>query len=343
MVSQSNPATGSQSTSTEPHESVNGDVEKQETAPNTENIEHGWDFIIFVMCTASFTSALDTTIITTALPEVSNAIGGSSQYVWIANSFVFSSTVFQPLFGQLSNIFGRRMPYLIAMSLFILGAGIGGGSSNVAMLIGGRTVQGIGSAGLFVLSDVIIADLAPLRERAKYMAIVLSTAAIGTILGPIVGGALAQAQWRWCFYINLPLGIPSLLLMIFFLKLKHNREPTWKSALVRIDYVGNLIFIPSLLAILLGLVLGGTTFPWSSWRIIVPIVLGGVGWIAFHVHQASPLCKEPSVPPHLFRNRTTVSAFVLTFLGNTMLNWTCYFMPFYFQSLRAATPVLSGV
>ena len=317
----------------------------EEESTEAMDAKKSWDFwvIIAVMCTASFASALDTTIITTALPQVSNSIGGSEQYVWIANSFVFASTVFQPLYGQLSNIFGRRIPMLFAMSVFILGAGIGGGSSSVGMLIAGRTVQGIGSAGLFVLSDIIVCDLVPLRERAKFVGIVLSSSALATMVGPIIGGALAQANWRWCFYINLPIAGPSLILMFFFLKLKHKPDPSWKSSLARVDFLGNLIFIPSTLALLLGLVLGGTTFPWSSWRIILPIVLGGVGWIVFHVHQASPLCREPSVPPRLFTNRTTCTAFVLSFIGGMMLNWITYFLIFYFQSVKAATPLLSAV
>jgi hypothetical protein len=263
--------------------------------------------------------------------------------VWIANSFVLASTVVQPLYAQLSNIFGRRNPMLIALILFSLGSGIAGGASNVAMLIGGRTVQGLGSAGLFVLADLIVCDLVPVRERAKYMGIVISTGTIGTTLGPIIGGALAQADWRWCFYINLPLAIPSLAAMAVFLRLKHDREPTWTGTLKRVDYLGALIFIPSMTALLLGLIMGGQMHPWSSWRIIVPIVLGAVGWIVFHVQQASPICKEPSVPPRLFHNRTSAVGFALCFTSSLLLNWVTYFLTFYFQAVKAVSPLLSGV
>ena len=305
--------------------------------------KRGWNFwlIFAVMCTVSFTAALDTTIITTALPQISESIGGQQdQYVWIANSFIFSATVCQPLYGQISNIFGRRGPYITAVTLFLLGAGVCGGSSSVGMLIGGRSVQGIGSAGMFVVSDLIVCDLVPLRHRAQYMGVILSTAAFGTVLGPIVGGALATTSWRWCFWINLPIGVPCLVLMWLFLRLRHTGGPVWQS-LARVDYIGSLIFIPSILVLLLGLVLGGAVYPWSSWRTILPLVLGTIGWIAFHVHQM--FCREPSVPPHLFQNRTSLTAFCLTFLAGMLFNWVSYFMPFYFQSLRNATPVLSGV
>jgi MFS family permease len=251
--------------------------------------------------------------------------------------------VIQPLFGQISNIFGRRTPMLVALALFATGSGIGGGSTNVPMLIGGRTVQGLGAGGIFVMSDMIVCDIVPLRERAKFMGMVLSTAAIGTAIGPVVGGGLAQANWRWVFYINLPFCIPALILMFFFLQLKYKREPTWKAALLRVDWLGNAIFIPSILAILLGVVMGGTVFPWKSWHIIVPIVLGAAGCVLFHVHQSSTICKEPSVPARLFSNRTSCIGFFLAFNASMMLNWTAFFLPFYFQASLGTSPVRSSV
>ncbi|KAI3390914.1 hypothetical protein diail_8418, partial [Diaporthe ilicicola] len=279
--------------------------------------------IISVLCTCSLVSSLDALIITTALPYITSSIGGHAQYVWVANSFVLVSTAVQPLFAQLSNIFGRRNPMLIATALFTLGR--------------------LGSAGLFVLADLIVCDLLPLRDRAKYMGIVISTGSVGTTLGPIIGGAIAQADWRWCFYINLPLAIPALAAMVVFLRLKHQREPTWKSAVKRVDFLGALISIPSMTALLLGLIMGGTVFPWTTYHIIVPIVLGVVGWVAFHVHQASPICKEPSVPPRLFQNRTSATGYVLTFLSALRLNWATYFLPFYFMAVKLESPLMAGV
>ena len=163
----------------------------------SRNAMHSLAFwvIIAVLCLTTLVSSLDSLIITTALPQVTDAIGGREHYVWIANSFMLASTVVQPLYAQLSNIFGRRNPLLVALVLLSLGSGIAGGANNVAALIAGRVVQGLGSAGLFVLMDLIVCDMVPLRERAKYLGIVMSTAAIGTTMEPIVGGALAQADW----------------------------------------------------------------------------------------------------------------------------------------------------
>lgn len=279
----------------------------------------------------------------TALPTITNAIGGQQRYIWIANSFVLASTAVQPLVGQLSNIFGRRMPMIISVFLFALDSRIAGGSSSIAMIITSRTVQGLGSGGIFVLVDLITCDMVLLRERGKYLGLMFSTAAIGMTVGPLAGGGLAQASWRWVFYINLLISGTALITMVFFLCLKHNREPTWKKALGRVDYLGNTIFIASMCTILLGLISGGTTHPWFLWRVIVPLVFGFLGWGCFHIHQAFRLCKEPSMPPRLFTKCTSMVGFLLAFDSALLLEWVIYFLPVYFQAVLGASPLVLGV
>lgn len=311
-------------------------------APSSAHSLRFW-CLFGALCLVSFISSIDATIITTALPTITREIGGEEQYVWIANCFVFASTAPQPLFAQISNIFGRRNPMLVAVSLFALGSGIAAGARNTAMLIAGRTIQGLGTGGIYVLLDVICCDLGPLRERGKYLGIMLSTAAIGTTIGPIIGGALAQADWRWIFYLNLPVSGIALFAVVAFLNVKYTRSPTWKLAVARVDFLGNAIFIPSIIAILLGLVLGGVRFSWSSYHIIVPLVLGVLGYVTFHISQASPFCKEPSMPPRLFRNRTSVAGFGLALLSSMLLQTVAYFMPVYFQAVRGTSPLDAGI
>jgi MFS family permease len=323
-----------------------GDREAADDHLRQEDSEkYNWRFwlVFLTLCLISFASALDSTIITTALPAITRDIEGQQQYVWIANSFVVASTAIQPLVGQMSNIFGRRVPMMVSVALFAIGSGVAGGSNSAAMMIAGRTVQGLGSGGLFVLVELITCDLVPLRERGKYLGIMLSTAAVGTTIGPLAGGGLAQVSWRWVFYISLPVSGTALITMIFFLRIRHEMKSSWKHALARVDYVGNLLFIASLCAILVGLILGGTTYPWSSWKIIVPLVLGCLGWACFHLHQASRFCKEPSMPPRLFTNRTSLVGFILAFNSGLLLEWVIYFLPLYFQAVREVTPLASGV
>lgn len=167
----------------------------------TENFKPSWRLwvILSILSLLSFIGGLDSTIITTSLPTITYEIRASDEYVWIANSYLFASTIPQPLYGQLANIFGRRSPMIVATALFTLGSGLAGWASSSGVLIAGRVVHGLGSGGLYVLSDIIICDLVPPRSRGPYLSAVLSTAALGATIGPIVGGALARKSWRWIF------------------------------------------------------------------------------------------------------------------------------------------------
>ncbi|KAJ0121092.1 hypothetical protein J7T55_008253 [Diaporthe amygdali] len=316
--------------------------ELAESAPKTSRGLQFW-LIILSGCLVDFATALDATIVTTALPRITTDLKGESQYVWLANTYVFACTAVMPFVGQSSNIFGRRMPMIISVVLFSIGNALAGASVDSNMLIAARVVTGLGGGGIFVLNDLIVSDLVPVRERAKFLGIRIAIATISTIIGPVLGGALAQASWRWVFLINLPFGGVALLIMVPFLRLRYKREPTWAKALARIDFLGNAIFIASISAVLFGLIMGGTQYPWSSWHIIVPLVLGFAGWVLFHVHQASPICKEPSMPPRLFNNRTSVTCLALAYISNSLLEWIVYFLPIYFQSLKQATPLESGI
>jgi EmrB/QacA subfamily drug resistance transporter len=311
-----------------------------------ETFQHSWRVwcVFIVLCLLSFISAIDATIVTTSLPTITRDIGGSQEYVWIVNSFLFTSTVPQPLFGQISNIFGRRNPMLVAILLFAIGSGLSGGAQSPGMLIAARTIQGLGSGGLYVLSDIIVCDMVPPRHRGPYLSAILSTAAIGTTIGPIIGGALALKNWRWIFWLNLPASAIGFLAIVLILNVKYKRSPTWRHALARVDFLGNIIFVPSMVSIFFGLIMGGTHgYPWSSWKIILPLVLGIFGWVMFHFHQASSICREPSMPPRLFKHRTSSGGFLIIFLGAVILQAINYFLPIYFQGVKGATPLMSGV
>ncbi|KAM7208250.1 Major facilitator superfamily domain containing protein [Naviculisporaceae sp. PSN 640] len=327
--------------------SVNSIYEEDSTASSpAAPFKHSlriWS-IFLALCLLSFISAVDATIITTSLPTITNSIGGATDYVWIANSFLFASTVPQPFYGQIANILGRRNPMLFSIFFFALGSGIAGGATSAGMLIAARTVQGLGTGGLYVLSDIIVCDMVPPRHRGPYLSAVLGTAAIGTTVGPIIGGALALTNWRWIFWLNLPVSGLGLIAILFFLPNVKSTDRSWKTALGRVDFVGNLIFIPSMLAIFFGLIMGGTKdYPWSSWRVILALVLGVAGWIGFHVHQSSKWCKEPSTPPHLFQHRTSACGFVLIFLAAVVLQAINYFLPLYFQAVKRTSPLTSGI
>lgn len=250
----------------------------------SDTFRHSWDVmaVFFALLLLSLMSSIDAIIVTTSLPTISREIGGGADYVcrsllltipWdvstllmfdnlgVINGFLFASTATQPLFALVSNIFGRRNPILFALFLFALGSSIAGGARNPETLITGRTLQGLGTSGLYVLADIILCDIIPPRYRGPYLSSVLSMAAVGSTVGPIIGGALVQADFRWVFWVNLPVSAVGLVIILIFLRIKYPPTPDWKHALAEVDFIGNAIFIPSIISILLGLVKGGTQFP----------------------------------------------------------------------------------
>ncbi|KAK6072938.1 multidrug resistance protein fnx1 [Seiridium cupressi] len=171
------------------------DPDESQPLPTKNHSPRFWG-IFALLCILAFICALDVIIISTALPTITAVIGGASQYIWIANSFVVASAVVQPLIGQLADIFGRQNPLVVSTALFVLGSGVAGGATSPTMLIVGRTVQGIGAGGLYVLLDIVCCDLVPLRERGKYVGLMNSFAGVAAALGPPVGGAISQTGLR---------------------------------------------------------------------------------------------------------------------------------------------------
>lgn len=306
-------------------------------APRKRHPPQFW-IVIISLSLLAFISALDTMIVTTALPTITQELGGAADYVWIGNSFVFASSVLQPLVGQLADILGRKMPTVVSIVFFIVGSGIAGGANNTAAFIAGRAVQGVGAGGIYVLIDIVCCDLVPLRDRGKYLGIVNGWAGVAAALGPVLGGVLAQANWRWIFWMNIPICVLPLAPIALYLPAKRGNV---LSGLRHVDYLGTLIFIPAIVAVLFGLVTGGVVYPWSSWRVILSLVLGFLGWIGFHIQQN--FAKNPCVPTRLFSNRTSAIGFVLTFLGSVALQALGYFLPVYFQAVLTTSVRESGI
>lgn len=256
----------------------------------------------------------------------------------------FYSTAFQPLYGQVANILGRRWLIMFAIAMFMLGSGLSGGASTMSILILGRTIQGIGGAGVTMMVDLIVSDLVPLRERGTVMGIVFGAVTVGTALGPFLGGAILQSgSWGWIFYLNLPIGAAALVLLMLFLQVSHTKESSFRAKLKTIDFVGNSIFILSVVAVLIALTNAGTIYLWSSWRTLLTLVFGFVGLGLFYAYERSKFCTEPTLPHQLFSNRTSATAFILTLIHTLIMNWSIYFLPVYFQAVLGSTPIRSGV
>ncbi|MCJ1384553.1 hypothetical protein MMC17_007670 [Xylographa soralifera] len=332
--------------SSEPGVDTVTDVALEEGKDHTPIQHRGFQFwmVIVSLCIAGVLPGLESTVVTTSLPTIVADLQIGDNYIWIANVFFLTSAAVQPLFGQVANVFGRRWLAISIVAFFVFGSGICGGANSGAMLIAGRAIQGIGGGGLNMIVDVVISDLVPLRERGNFIAIILTVYSIGTTIGPFVGGAIVETTtWRWVFYLNLPIGGVAMVMLFMFLHVNYQKEMTFAQKLKRIDYLGNIIIITSSIAILFALTYGGARYAWSSWRIILPLVLGLVGLIVFYIYENSSLPLEPVTPTRLFKNRTSGAVMVITFLNSCLLSWAIYFLPVYFQAVQVSSPERSGV
>lgn len=255
------------------------------------------------------------------------------------------SAAVQPLYSQLADIWGRRWPMITALAIFAVGSGIAGGSTSASMLIGGRTIQGLGAAGINVLVEIIICDLLPLRERGKFMGLMFMFIVLGSVSGPFIGGILVdRVSWRWVFYLNLPFCGLCLILLFLFLRVQRpDSGLSTKESLKRIDVLGLFILCGAISSLLYALTYGGTRYDWSNPGIIVSFVIGMVGIILFFIYQISPLCKHPAMPKVLFGNRTSVAGLLATFMALMVSYVPLYFLPVYFQAVQRVSPERSGV
>lgn len=275
--------------------------------------------------------------------------------VVLAHADLLHSTAFLPLIGQASSALGRRWPTIGSIAVFILGSSISGGALSTSAVVAGRLIQGIGAAGITALTQVIVSDLVSVRDRGSYVGLVYAVAGVGSALGPPVGGAIVQyGSWRWIFWLSVPIGVVSLLLHFFFLHIvpveQDGQQYSLKEKVLGgIDWIGNLILVSSVVSILVALSWANTRYHWSSWQIILPLVLGFLGLAAFFVYEGSAFCKKmcprgsPTMPPRMFANRTSCIALVSTFLAAMLTMWRIYFVPVYLQSVLLESPARSGV
>ncbi|KAL6837475.1 MFS general substrate transporter [Trichoderma camerunense] len=282
------------------------------------------------------------TIITTAIPTISNHFGSSAGYIWIGSAYLLGNAAFVPTWGKISDIFGRKPTLIVSVAIFWIGSLLCAVSTSMGMLIAARAIQGVGGGGTIVLPNICISDLFSMRKRGMYFGILGMVWALASAIGPILGGVFtSKVSWRWCFYINLPLGGIGLLILIFVLKLHNPRTPV-KQGLAAIDWVGNVLIIGGTLMLLFGLEFGGVQFPWDSAAVICLIVFGFVTIALFGIYE-NRVAKFPVMPTRLFRGRTSIAAYGLSIMHAMTFMSGSYWLPLYFQAVLGATSLLSGV
>ncbi|PTD12582.1 Efflux pump FUS6 [Fusarium culmorum] len=325
-------------------ERVDEETQNPQVQKPAFNKDYRFWMIMVTLILATILASLESTVVITSLPTIVNDLKLGSSYIWVTNVFFLTMACVQPLFAQLCNIWGRKKVMMFIFALYTLGSGIAGGANGGAMLIAGRTIQGIGSGGITMANDVIISDLVPLRYRGNYIAILLLVMTVGFAIGPFLGGVIVEnTTWRWVFYLNLPLGGVAIVVTYFFLNLQYDRTQSTIEKLKRIDYIGNAILVGSSISILIALTWAGPVHPWSDVRILAPLILGILGLVGFVIYEGSGIPSEPVMPIRLFPSRTSYIVYANTFLSQLLIMWLYYFLPLYFQAVKMSTPSRSGV
>ncbi|MEV4014485.1 MDR family MFS transporter [Nonomuraea angiospora] len=287
---------------------------------------------------AMLTSMISTSVVGTALPTIVGELGGQDQYSWVASATMLTMTVSTPLWGKLSDLFGRKLLFQTALGLFVAASLVAGLSQNMGQLIAARAVQGLGVGGLSALAQVILGDIVSPRERGRYSGYMGAVFGISTVAGPLLGGFLVDTDWlgwRWCFYVVVPFALVSFIVIQKVLKLPKIKRST------SIDIWGATTITASASALMLLLTLGGVEFEWNSlWTYFLAAL--SLLMLALAV-LSERTARNPILPPRLFRNRT----FVLTglaslFVGMAMFGAMIY-LPQYLQIVKGLSPTESGL
>jgi len=281
-------------------------------------------------------ASLDQNIVGVALPRIVSELGGLSHLSWVVTSFLLTSTATTPLYGKLSDLYGRKPLFLIAILIFLVGSSLCGLAGSMTQLVVFRGIQGLGAGGLMTLAMTTVADLVPPRERGRYQGYFGAVFAFSSIAGPLLGGFITDAlSWRWIFFVNLPVGALALSFFMFGFHRPHHAVSH------RIDYTGATLLTAATVALLLVLTWGGTQYAWSS-PIIMGLAASVVVLFALVVHTERR-AEEPVLYPHIFRNRVFLVATGVMFLTFMGLFGAAVFLPLFFQLVLGFAPARAGL
>ena len=307
--------------------------------------EHTHREILIIMgglMTGLLLSALDQTIVSTALKNIVEEFNGLNHYTWVVTAYLLTSTAATPLYGKISDLYGRRIVFQFAIVTFLIGSALAGASQNMTQLIATRALQGLGAGGLMSLTFVIIGDIVPPRERGRYQGYFGAVWGLSSVAGPLLGGyfsdhaqILGITGWRWIFYINLPFGLLSLVVTSMVLHIpKIKREHS-------IDYLGAFLLVASVVPILLTLSVYGPEHGWYDSRTIIYLVLGIFIGVLFILQERR--AKEPILPLHLFKNHTfNLTSLLGAVIGAGMFG-AIVMLPLYMQVVKGFSASDAGI
>lgn len=283
-----------------------------------------------------FLAAIDQTVVIPAVPAIAADLNGFGHLAWIVSAYLLTSTAATPIYGRLSDMYGRRKLLMPALALFAVASVLCALSSTLPQLIAARALQGIGGAGLMAMAQASIADVVSPRERGRYQGYMASTWGICSIAGPIIGGWVTDnLSWRWIFWINVPIALIAILLCDRALRLLQPR-----ASKARIDYLGAALLTGGITAWLLAMSWGGVELPWTSPVLLGLLAFGAVliVWLAVHERRVA----EPLLPPRLFANEVFLRGVGTAFFAALGLFGVSFLLPLYFQLIHGANAGQSG-
>jgi EmrB/QacA subfamily drug resistance transporter len=292
--------------------------------------------VLFGLMAGVLLAALDQSIVGTALPRIVSELGGLDKLAWVVTAYLLTATASTPLWGKISDLYGRRHIFQAAILVFLAGSVLCGLSQNLPQLIAFRALQGIGGGGLMSLAFSIIGDIIPPRERGRYQGYFGAVFGVASVAGPLLGGWFTEGPgWRWIFYVNLPVGIAALVITSMSLKLPTvRREHT-------LDYLGAGLIVASVSSLLLYLDWAGKEYGWFAAGPLALLIAAVAMTVLFVMVEQR--AAEPIIPLRLFRNEVFAVGNLYGFLAGVAMFGAIIFLPFYLQAVMGMSPTQSGL